>query len=137
MGKQWYLNAVFHTYYLQLKQDIESFPRMTLNTLDRFKPLMKFRTDRHFLYVNAHADESKEELQSYYKITKEYLEEITKKWPTEYLIPIDQAELSKLELIGNPVVTHEEYDAPSSSRKKKKEEVQQLQRLKKNCFRHT
>jgi hypothetical protein len=74
----------------------------------------------------VHADESKEELQSYYKITEEDLEEITKEWPTEYLIPIDQVELSDPELIGNPVVTREEYDAPNSSRKKKKEEVQQL-----------
>jgi hypothetical protein len=29
MGKQWQSNAIFHTYYLQLKRDIESFPCMT------------------------------------------------------------------------------------------------------------
>jgi hypothetical protein len=29
MEKQWQSNAVFHTYYLQLKRAIESFPRMT------------------------------------------------------------------------------------------------------------
>jgi hypothetical protein len=53
MGKQWQSNTVFHTYYLQLKRAIESFPRMTSNTLDRFRPLMKFRTDRHFIYITA------------------------------------------------------------------------------------
>ena len=54
------------------------------------------------------------------------MEEITKEWPTKFLIPVNQAELSDLDLIGNPVVTREEYDAPSSSRRKKKEEVQKL-----------
>jgi hypothetical protein len=51
---------------------------MTPNTLDRFMPLMKFRAYRHFIYITARVDESKEELQSYYKLTKECLEEITK-----------------------------------------------------------
>jgi hypothetical protein len=37
MGRQWQSNAVFHTYYLQLKRAIESFPHMTPNTLDRFQ----------------------------------------------------------------------------------------------------
>jgi hypothetical protein len=42
MGKQWQLNVVFHTYYLQLKRAIEVVPRMTSNTLHWFRPLMKF-----------------------------------------------------------------------------------------------
>ena len=58
MGKQWQSNAIFHTYYLQLKRDIESFPHMTSNTLDRFRPLMKFYADRHFIYITMHAEES-------------------------------------------------------------------------------
>jgi hypothetical protein len=29
MNKQWHLNAMFHTYYLQLKKSIEIKPRMT------------------------------------------------------------------------------------------------------------
>jgi hypothetical protein len=78
MGKQWHSNAVFHTYYLQLKRTIKVVPHMTLNTQHRFRPLMKFHTDRHFTYITAHADESKEELQSYYKLTEEDLEEINK-----------------------------------------------------------
>jgi hypothetical protein len=33
MGKQWQLNAVFHTYYLQLKRAIEFFLHMMLSTM--------------------------------------------------------------------------------------------------------
>jgi hypothetical protein len=62
---------------------------MTSNTLDRFMPLMKFRADRNFIYITTCADESKEELQSYYKLTEEDLEEITKEWPMEFLILVD------------------------------------------------
>jgi hypothetical protein len=51
---------------------------MTLNTLHTYKPLAKFRADSHFIYVIACRDESKEELQSYYKLTDEDMEEITK-----------------------------------------------------------
>jgi hypothetical protein len=126
MGKQWQSNAVFHTYYLQLKRAIESFPRMMPNTLDRFRPLMKFHADRHFIYITVRADENKEELQSYYKLTEEDLEEITKEWPAEFLIPVAKVELSDPNLIGSPVVTREEYNAPNSSRRKKKEDVQEL-----------
>jgi hypothetical protein len=72
------------------------------------------------------ADENKEELQSYYKLTEEDLEEITKEWPAEFLIPVAKAELSDPNLIGSPVVTREEYNAPNSSRRKKKEDVQEL-----------
>jgi hypothetical protein len=38
------------------------------------------------LFISLCADESKEELQSYYKLTEEDLEEITKEWPTKFLI---------------------------------------------------
>jgi hypothetical protein len=48
------------------------------------------------------------------------MEEITKDWPTKFLIPIDQAELSDPDLIEILVVTCEECDAPGSSRRKKK-----------------
>jgi hypothetical protein len=70
MEKKWQSNAVFHTYCLQLKRAIDSFPRMTLNTLHRFRPLAKFRADRNFIYIIARRDEHKEEIQSYYKITE-------------------------------------------------------------------
>jgi hypothetical protein len=99
---------------------------MTLKTMDMFIPLMNFHTDRDFIYITMHADESKEEIQSYYKLTEEDLEEITKEWPAKFLILVDQTELSDPDLIGNLVVTWEEYDSPSSSRKKKKEDVQEI-----------
>jgi hypothetical protein len=123
MEKQWQLNAVFHTYYLQLKRAIESFPRMLSNTLHRFSTLAKFHVDRHLIYITACGDEHKEKLQSYYKLTEEDMEEITKEWPAEFLVPVDREKIFDPDLIKSPVVTQEEYDGPSSSRKKKKEEV--------------
>ena len=87
---------------------------------------MNFHADRHFIYITACGDEHKEELQSYYKITEEDLEEITKEWPTKFLIPVNQEALSDPNLIESLVVTREEYDAPSSSRKKKKEDVHEI-----------
>ena len=96
---------------------------MTPNTLHHYKPLAKFHADRHFIYITARRDESKEELQSYYKLTEEDLEEITKEWPAEFLVLVRDAELSDPDLIGSPIVTREEYDAPNSSRRKNKEEV--------------
>jgi hypothetical protein len=96
---------------------------MMPNALHRFRPLAKFYKDRHFIYITVCGDEHKEELQSYYKITEEDMEEITKEWLGDFLIPINQAELSDLDLIRSFVVTREEYDAPCSSRRKKKEEV--------------
>jgi hypothetical protein len=70
MNKQWQYNVIFHTYYSQLKVTIQSEPRMTPNNLHRFRPLMKFNVDRHFIYIIARADEHKEQLQSYYKMTE-------------------------------------------------------------------
>jgi hypothetical protein len=52
---------------------------------------MKFHTDRHFIYIFTWADEHKEELQLYCKLTEEDLEEITKEWSIELLIPVDPA----------------------------------------------
>jgi hypothetical protein len=89
MANQWQSSVVFHTYYLQLKRAIESFPRMMLNTLHKSRPFVKFRIDRHFIYITVHGDEHKEELQSYYNINEEDMEEITKEWPIEFLIPFN------------------------------------------------
>jgi hypothetical protein len=66
-------------------------------------------------------------MHSYYKLTKEDMEEITNEWPVEFLVPVEQIELSYLDIIGSPVVTREEYYGPSSAKKtKKKEEVQDI-----------
>jgi hypothetical protein len=51
MGKQWHSNEVFHTYYLQLKRAIEDETCMTPNTLQKFRPLIKFHVDRNFIYI--------------------------------------------------------------------------------------
>jgi hypothetical protein len=52
---------------------------------------MKFCAYQNFTYIIAHADESKEEIQSYYKLTEEDLEEITKDWHAKLLILVDRA----------------------------------------------
>jgi hypothetical protein len=126
MAKKWQSNVALHTYYLSLKRDIEYFSRMMSNTLHRFRPFVKFRTDRNFIYITACRDKHKEDLQYYYKLTKEDMEEITKEWPVELVIPIEQEELSNPNLIVSPMVNHEEYDAPNSRRRKKKEKAQEL-----------
>jgi hypothetical protein len=54
MNKQWQSNVVFHAYYNQVKNEIQSTPHLTPNTLHRFRPLIKFNVDRHFTYITAH-----------------------------------------------------------------------------------
>jgi len=95
---------------------------MTSNTLHTYRPLEKFCIDWHFIYITAHRDGSKEELQSYYKLTDEDMEEITKEWPTKFFVPMEDVEISDPNLIKSPVVTQTEYDGPSSAKKKKKKE---------------
>jgi hypothetical protein len=97
-----------------------------LNTLHWFIPLMNLYIDQHFSYITACADEHKEELQSYYKLTEEDLKDITKDWSAELLIPTDPTKMSDPELIGNSEATHEENDTPGTSRRKKTKEVQNL-----------
>jgi hypothetical protein len=124
IGKQWHSNTVFHTYYLQLKRVIEVVPRMTLNTLHRFMPLIKFHAYRHFIYITMCTDEHEEELQSYYNLTEEDLEEITKDRSTELLIPVDPEELSDPEQIGSSEATCEVHYTPRTSRRNKTEDIQ-------------
>jgi hypothetical protein len=57
-------------------------------------------------------------MQSYYKLTDEDMEEITKEWSVEFLVPVEEVELSDLKLIGSPVVTRTKYDGPRSAKKK-------------------
>jgi hypothetical protein len=120
MNKQWQSNSVFHTYYNQLNITIQSEPRMTSNTIHRFIPLMKFNADRHFIYITVQADEHKQQIQSYYKLMEEDLEEITKEWFTDLLIPANPAEISD---INNPEAMQ---DTPRPSKTKKTDEVQDL-----------
>jgi hypothetical protein len=100
---------------------------MTLNTLHTYRTITKFCVDKHFIYITACRYESKEELHLYYKLTDEDMEEITKEWSSEFIVPIKQTDFSNPDIIGSPVVTREEYDGPNSSKKnKKKEEVQEI-----------
>jgi hypothetical protein len=58
---------------------------------------MKFNMDHHFIYITTHADENKEKLLSYYKMTEEDLEEITKEWSADLLVSADPTELSDID----------------------------------------
>jgi hypothetical protein len=120
MNKQWQSNAVFHTYYNQLKVAIQSEPQMTPNTLHRFRPLMKFNTDHHFTYITERADGHKKQLHSYYNIIEEDLEEITKEWLAYLLI------LAKPEELSNVDSLEVAQDTPGPSKTKKPEEVQDV-----------
>jgi hypothetical protein len=70
-------------------------------------------------------DEHKEEIQSYYKLTEEDLEEITKDWSADLLIPADPAEISDPEH-DSVEASHKEHDTPGPSKMNKTEEVQDL-----------
>jgi hypothetical protein len=84
---------------------------------------VKFHVDKHFIYIIVHGDEHKEVIHSYQKLTEEDLEEITKEWHAELLIPIDPTKLSDPKLIRILVITHEGNDTPGTNRRKKIEEV--------------
>jgi hypothetical protein len=111
---------VFHSYYNQLKVVIHSTPHIIPNTVYRFRPLMKFSADRHFLYIIVHVDEHKKQLQSYYILTEEYLEEITKEWLVDLLVPADPADISD---VDSPETAQ---DLPGPSMQQKINEVQDL-----------
>jgi hypothetical protein len=96
MSRKWQSNTLFHRYYIQLKTAIQATPHITLNTLHRFIPLMKFSVDRHFIYLTPHADEHQEQLQSYYKLIEEDLEEITKEWSVNLLIAAYPTDISDI-----------------------------------------
>jgi hypothetical protein len=103
-----------------MKIAIKFEPRMTLNTLHQFRPLMNFNTDRHFIYIAARVDEHKQQIQSYYKLTEEDLEDITKDWLVNLLILADPVEISD---IDNPKTAQ---DTPGPSKTKKTKEFQEL-----------
>jgi hypothetical protein len=49
------------------------------------------------------------ELQSFYKITNKDMEEITREWPKEFLVPVEDEELSDADILGSPLVTQFEH----------------------------
>jgi hypothetical protein len=90
---------------------------------------MKFNADHHFIYITAHTDEHKQQLQSYYKLKEEDLEEITKEWSADLLIPVDPVEISD---IDSPEVAH---DTPGPSKTKKNEDAQDVRStFAEDCF---
>jgi hypothetical protein len=50
------------------------------------------------------------------------MEEITKEWPTKFLVPFEQIEISNADIIRITLVTQMEWDELSSAKKKKKNE---------------
>jgi hypothetical protein len=90
---------------------------------------MKFSVEHHFIYITAHVDEHKEQLQYFYKMTEEDLEEITKECLMDLLISVDPTEMSN---IYSPEVA-QDTPGPSKTKKTKKtkkaEEVQDIGRL--------
>jgi hypothetical protein len=117
MSKKWKLNAIFHVYYNQLKEAIRSEPRITPNTLQRFRPLIKFSADHHFIYLTPRTDEHQEQLKSYYKMIEEDLEEITKEWLSNLLTSVDPVEISDIDSLEAA------QDTPGPSRTKKTKET--------------
>jgi hypothetical protein len=81
-----------------LKAAIWGEPRIISDTLQRFRPLIKFCADRHFIYLTPRTYEHHEQLQSYYKLTKEDLEEITKEWLVDLLVVEDPVDISDINI---------------------------------------
>jgi hypothetical protein len=42
------------------------------------------------------------------------MEEITKEWPAEFLVLVEEKNISDPDIIGSPLVTRIEYDGPGS-----------------------
>jgi hypothetical protein len=71
---------------------------MMMNTIHEFRPLMKFNANHHFIYITVQADKHKKKFQSYYKLTKEDLEEITKEWSIKLLILANPMDISDIDI---------------------------------------
>jgi hypothetical protein len=62
-----------------------------------FRTLIKFSADHHFTYITMCIDEHKQQLQSYYKLIEEDLEQIIKEWLVDLLVPTNPIEISDVE----------------------------------------
>jgi hypothetical protein len=78
---------------------------------------MKSSVDRHFIYITARADEHKQKIKSYYKLKDKDLEDITKEWSIDLLIPADPAEISDIDILEVA------QDTPGPSKTKKTDGV--------------
>jgi hypothetical protein len=54
------------------------------------------------------------------------MEEITKEWPTKFMVIVEDTKISNHDIIRSQFFIQAEYVAPCSSRKKKKEDVQEI-----------
>jgi hypothetical protein len=81
---------------------------------------MKFNAVRHFIYITTRADEHKQQLQSYYKLTEDDLEEITKEWSVDLLIPVNPVEMFDVDSLETTT------DTPGPSKTEKNEEAQDV-----------
>jgi hypothetical protein len=81
---------------------------------------MKFSVDCHFIYITPCVDENKQQLQSYYKLMEDDLEEITKEWSLNLLVPEELAEMSD---VDSPETA---TNIPGPRKIKKTEEVHDL-----------
>jgi hypothetical protein len=93
-------------------------------TLHQYRPIEKFCTNPHFIYITVGRDEHQEELQSYYKLSNEDMEHIIKEWRKKFLVPIAYAELFDTDTIGSSMVTRFEHVGQSSGTKKQKKQVE-------------
>jgi hypothetical protein len=74
--------------------------------------------DRHFTYITMRGDEHKQQLQSYYNLTEDDLEEITKEWSVYLLVATDPTDISDEEIPKTM------SDTPGLSKTKKDDEVE-------------
>jgi hypothetical protein len=81
---------------------------------------MKFSADCHFTYITARGDKHRQQLQSYYKLTEDDLEEITKELSMYLLVAVDPAYMFDEE---SPEAMP---DTPRPSRTKKDDEVEDV-----------
>jgi hypothetical protein len=81
---------------------------------------MKFNMDRQFIYITVCINENHQQLQSYYKLTEDYLEEITKECLVDFLVPTDPADMFN---VDSPETTP---DTARPRKIKKTEEVNDL-----------
>jgi hypothetical protein len=88
--------------------------------------MIKFSMDHNFIYLTPRADEHQEQLQSYYKLTEEDLEQITKEWLTSVLVPIDQVDISKIDSLEAMQDTPGPRKMNKTKKTKNPEEVQDV-----------
>jgi hypothetical protein len=87
---------------------------------------MKFNMDRHFIYITTCDDENKEQLQSYYKLIEDDLEEITKEWSVDLLILADPVEMSNIDGPEAAQNTPRPIKTNKTKQTKKYEEIQDV-----------